>query len=123
MSEFRVDPGEGYTLQIEDELRKKIQELHANLEQWKDSSLTKANEDENAIQILNGKIRDLKNKLEHCNRAYAAERMKSKQNVEKEENDRMRAELVRLEYDFMIMKRDCQNRLAEAERKIKDLVV
>lgn len=105
--------GEG--IENEDELRKTIRDLHANLEAWQDSSRTKAEEDENTIQQLNGKIRDLKNQLDHCNRAYATERQKAKQNVKMEEYNRMAAELKRLEYDFMRMKSDCQERLSKAK--------
>lgn len=106
--------GEG--IENEDELRKTIRDLHANLEAWQDSSRTKAEEDENTIQRLNGKIRDLKNQLEHCNRNYATEKQKAKQNVKQEEYDRMAAELERLEYDFMRMKSDCQERLSKAKQ-------
>lgn len=105
----------GDGIENEDELRKTIRDLHANLEAWQDSSRTKAEEDENTIQQLNGKIRDLKNQLDHCNRAYATERQKAKQNVKMEEYNRMAAELKRLEYDFMRMKSDCQERLSKAK--------
>ena len=105
----------GGGIENEDELRKTIRDLHANLEAWQDSSRTKAEEDENTIQQLNGKIRALKNQLDHCNRAYATERQKAKQNVKMEEYNRMAAELKRLEYDFMRMKSDCQERLSKAK--------
>lgn len=105
----------GDGIENEDELRKTIRDLHANLEAWQDSSRTKAEEDENTIQQLNGKIRALKNQLEHCNRAYATESQKAKQNVKMEEYNRMAAELERLKYDFMRMKSDCQKRLSKAK--------
>jgi len=107
----------GDGIENEDELRKTIRDLHANLEAWQDSSRTKAEEDENTIQQLNGKIRDLKNQLDHCNHAYATERQKAKQNVKMEEYNRMAAELKRLEYDFMRMKSDCQERLSKAKNR------